>query len=392
MIEIGALTFGELTTDPATGRMPSPQQRVAETLEQARIADQVGLDVFGIGEHHRSDFIASSPSTLLAAAATITDSIRLASTVTVLSSEDPVRVYQQYATLDLISGGRAEIMAGRGSYTESFPLFGYSLEDYEELFEEKLDLLLQIRENNPITWSGHTRAALVEADIAPRASQDQLPIWRAIGGSPASAIRAGRAGLPLVIGFLAGPLAAHAPMVEYYRRGAQDSGLQASELRVGASVHGYVGRTSQSARDIMYPAFARGMNENNHQRGVGFDLPRNAFDAQTTPGGMLVTGSPQEVIDKIMTYREVYGIDRIMFQMGFGGVAQREHLEAIELLGTEVAPVLRRELGAGPVQKPAAQGASGAGPSSTASTDASGKARTGSVAQSAFETANQEAR
>lgn len=348
MMEIGVLTFGEVTTDPATGRMPSTHQRIQETLEQVRLADQVGLDVFGIGEHHRGDFVASAPQVLLAAAATATERIRLTSAVTVLSSDDPVRVHEQFATLDQISGGRAEVMAGRGSYTESFPLFGYSLEDYDELFEEKLDLLLRIRSTNPITWSGTTRAPLVDADIAPRALQDPLPVWRAVGGSPASAVRAGRAGIPMIIAFLVGPIAAQEVMSQYYRASAEQAGVPAEQLRVGASVHGFVGRTSQSARDTMYPHFARGMSENNHQRGVGFDIPREAFDAQAGPGGMPVVGSPQEVVDKVMRYHEVYGIDRIMFQMGFGGVPQRDHLEAIELLGTEVAPVLRREFGAGP--------------------------------------------
>ncbi len=329
MIEVGALTFGEVTTDPATGRMPSAQQRVADTIEQARVADQAGLDVFGIGEHHRSDFIASATAVLLAGAATVTERVRLASTVTVLSSDDPVRVYEQYATLDLLSGGRAEIMAGRGSYTESFPLFGYSLADYEDLFDEKFELLLRIRGENPTTWSGRTRAALKNADIAPRALQDPLPVWQAVGGSPQSAVHAGGLGLPMMIAFLAGPIQAHAQMAHYYRAAAAQAGVPADSLRVGASVHGFVGRTSQSARATMYPFFARGMRENNHQRGIGFDMPRAAFDAQAWPGGMPIVGSPQEVVDKVMTYREVYGIDRVMLQMGFGGVPQKEHLEAI---------------------------------------------------------------
>ena len=354
MIEIGALTFGEVTTDPGTGETPTALQRVRDTVEQARVADQVGLDVFGVGEHHRGDFIASAPAVLLAGVATATKRIRLASTVTVLSSDDPVRVYEQYATLDLLSEGRAEIMAGRGSYTESFPLFGYSLADYDDLFAEKLDLLLKIRDENPVSWSGRTRAPLDRADVAPRALQSPLPVWQAIGGTPASAVRAGRAGLPMMIAFLVGPIPAHQQAVQYYRAAAAQAGVPEERQRVGASVHGFVGRTSQSARDTMFPAFSRGMRENNHQRGVGFDIPRQGFDAQASPGGMPIVGSPQEVVDKILTYREVYGIDRIMLQMGFGGVPQRDHLEAIELLGTEVAPVLRRELGAAPGHEDAA--------------------------------------
>jgi probable LLM family oxidoreductase len=348
MIEIGILTFGEVTTDPATGRAADPHRRILDTLEQARVADQAGLDVFGIGEHHRGDFIASSPQTLLAAAAAATTRMRLTSAATVLSSDDPVRVYEQFSTLDHISEGRAEIMAGRGSYTESFPLFGYSLDDYEVLFEEKLDLLLRLRSENPITWSGSTRPPLENAEIFPRALQDPLPVWRAAGGSPASAVRAGRSGIPMIIGFLMGPLGAHEAMTAYYRAAAEQAGIPAALLRVGASVHGFVGRTSQEARETMYPYFSRGMRENNHQRGVGFDIPRATFDAQAGPGGMPVVGSPQEVVDKTMAYHRVYGIDRILFQMGFGGVPQRDHLKAIELLATEVAPMLRRELGGAP--------------------------------------------
>ncbi|WP_220456832.1 LLM class flavin-dependent oxidoreductase [Changpingibacter yushuensis] len=343
MMEVGALTFGEVTTDPITGQTPSPRQRVLDTIEQARLADEVGLDIFGVGEHHRGDFIASATAVLLAGAATVTKNIRLTSAVTVLSSDDPVRVYEQYATLDLLTDGRAEIMAGRGSYTESFPLFGYDLQDYNELFDEKLDLLLKICSENPISWSGTLRPELVDADIAPRALQNPLPIWQAVGGTPASGYHAGLRGIPMMIAFLVGPLGAHAQMVDYYRMGTEQAGIPESQLRVGASVHGFVGETSQSARDTMFTYFSRGMSENNHQRGVGFDMPRAAFNAQATPAGMPVVGSPQEVIDKIMTYRAVYGIDRIMLQMGFGGVPQREHLRAIELLGTEVAPVLRTE-------------------------------------------------
>lgn len=344
MFEIGALTFGEVTTDPVTGETPSVQQRVRDTIEQAKLADEVGLDVFGIGEHHRSDFIASAPAVLLAAAASVTERIKLASAVTVLSSDDPVRVYEQFATLDQVSGGRAEIMAGRGSYTESFPLFGYSLSDYDELFAEKLELLLKIRDENPLTWSGKTRAALNNADIAPRAMQSLLPIWQAVGGTPSSAVRAGSLGIPMMIAFLVGPIGAHAQMADYYRAAAERSGADPANIRVGASVHGFVGPTSKAARDTMFPYFSQGMRENNHQRGRGFDIPRAAFESQASPGAMPIVGSPQEVIDKVMRYHEIYGIDRIMFQMGFGGVPQRDHLNAIELLGTQVAPVLRQEL------------------------------------------------
>lgn len=344
--EIGIMTFGEITEDPVTGALPSPRQRVRETIEQARVADEVGLDVFGVGEHHRGDFVGSAPSILLAAAAEHTKNIRLTSAVTVLSSEDPVRVWEQFATIDLLSSGRAEIIAGRGSYTESFPLFGYDLQDYGELFREKLDLLLQIRERNPITWRGRLRPPLIEADIAPRADGDTIPVWVGVGGSPASAISTGRLGLPMALALLLGPLTFHERTVALYRESAEKAGHDAYALPISINSHGFVGRTSQHARDFMYPYFAKGMAENNHQRGAGFPLSKAAFDAQSSPGAGLLAGSPQEVIDKLLTYNEMYGINRAVLQMGFGGIPQKEHLAAIERLGTEVAPVVRREAAA----------------------------------------------
>ncbi|MDN5852439.1 MAG: LLM class flavin-dependent oxidoreductase [Actinomycetia bacterium] len=344
--EIGIMTFGEVTEDPLTGRLPSPRQRVRETIEQAKVADEVGLDIFGMGEHHRTDFVGSAPTILLAAAAEVTKDIRLTSSVTVLSSEDPVRVWEQFATLDLLSAGRAEIIAGRGSYTESFPLFGYDLADYADLFREKLDLLLKIREQNPLTWSGEFRPSLVDADIAPRADGETIPIWVGVGGSTASAISTGRLGLPMAMALLLGPISFHEQTIELYRASAAQAGHNAAKLPVSINAHGYVGRTSQQARDLMFPYFAKGMAENNHQRGRGFQIPRAAFDAQSTPSAGLLVGSSQEVIDKLLEYHRIYGLNRAILQMGFGGVPQKEHLEAIERLGSEVAPVVRREVDA----------------------------------------------
>ncbi|MGH3241015.1 MAG: LLM class flavin-dependent oxidoreductase [Spirillospora sp.] len=341
--EIGVMTFGEITEDPVTGAVPSPRLRARETIEQAKVADEVGLDVFGVGEHHRSDFVGSAPAILLAAAAERTERIRLTSSVTVLGSEDPVRVWEQFATIDLLSAGRAEIIAGRGSYTESFPLFGYDLRDYAGLFREKLDLLLKIRERNPLTWQGRFRAPLTDADIAPRADGGTLPIWVGVGGSPASAVSTGRLGLPMALALLLGPLTFHEETVELYRKSAAEAGHDADALPISINSHGYVGRTSQQARDTMYPYFAKGMADNNHQRGKGLLLPRAAFDAQSSPKAGLLVGSPQEIIDKLLTYHELYGLNRAIIQMGFGGMPQKEHLDAIELLGTEVAPVVRRE-------------------------------------------------
>jgi probable LLM family oxidoreductase len=344
--ELGIMTFGEITDDPITGAVPSPRQRVRETIEQAKVADEVGLDVFGVGEHHRSDFVGSAPSILLAAAAEQTERIRLTSSVTVLSSDDPVRVWEQYATIDLLSGGRAEIIAGRGSYTESFPLFGYDLRDYADLFREKLDLLLKIRDQNPLTWQGRFRAPLVDADIAPRADGGTLPIWVGVGGSPASAISTGRLGLPMALALLLGPMTFHEQTVDLYRQSAAEAGHDANALPISINTHGFVGRTSQHARDTMYPYFAKGMAENNHQRGKGLLLPRLAFDAQSSPRSGLLVGSSQEIIDKLLGYHELYGLNRAIIQMGFGGMPQKDHLEAIERLGTEVAPVVRREVAA----------------------------------------------
>jgi probable LLM family oxidoreductase len=344
--EIGIMTFGEITEDPASGTLPSPRQRAREVIEQARVADQVGLDVFGVGEHHRSDFVGSAPAILLAAAAEKTENIKLTSSVTVLSSEDPVRVWEQFATIDLLSAGRAEIIAGRGSYTESFPLFGYDLKDYADLFREKLDLLLKIREQNPLTWRGRFRAPLFDADIAPRADGETIPIWVGVGGSAASAVTTGRLGLPMALALLLGPMTFHEQTVELYRAAAAQTGHDADALPVSINVHGFVGRTSQGARDTMYPYFAKGMMDNNHQRGEGFRIPWAAFDAQSSPAAGLLVGSPQEVIDKLLSYHELYGLNRAIIQLGFGGVPQKEHLEAIELLGTEVAPVVRREVAA----------------------------------------------
>jgi len=342
--EIGIMTFGEVTRDPVGGRLPSPRQRVRETIEQAQLADQVGLDVFGVGEHHRSDFVGSAPTILLAAVAQATRSIRLTSSVTVLSSEDPVRVWEQFATLDLLSAGRAEIIAGRGSYTESFPLFGYDLADYADLFSEKLDLLLRIREQNPLTWSGRFRAPLTDADIAPRADGDSIPIWVGVGGSPASAISTGRLGLPMALALLFGPITSHEQTVQLYRASAEQAGHDPAMLPVSINAHGYVGRTSRHARDTMYPYFAQGMAENNHQRGAGVLIPRAAFEAQAGPRSGLLVGSTQEVVDKLLTYHELYGVTRAIIQMGFGGMPQKQHLDAIERLGTEVAPAVRREV------------------------------------------------
>ncbi|MGW3628124.1 LLM class flavin-dependent oxidoreductase [Streptomyces sp. NPDC000880] len=340
--EIGIFSFGELTPDPTTGRAPTAASRLHDYIEQAAVADGVGLDVFALGEHHRRDFAVSATSVVLGAMAQATRNIRLSSSVTVLSSEDPVRVFQQYATLDLISDGRAEIIAGRGSYTESFPLFGYELQDYDELFSEKLDLLLAIRDNDSLTWEGTHRPGLKDAEIHPRPERE-LPVWVAVGGTPGSVVRAARLGLPLSLAIIGGAYGRYAPFVELYREAAETAGHGRS-LPVSLNSPGFVASTSQAARDIAYPYFDAGMKENFHQRGHGFHTPRRAFDAQTGPAGALLVGSPQEMIEKILQQYEVFGHQRLLIQLGYGAVPQKEMLESIELLGTEVAPVVRKEI------------------------------------------------
>ncbi|WP_188678786.1 LLM class flavin-dependent oxidoreductase [Subtercola lobariae] len=342
--EIGIHTFGEITADPVTGRVPSSVERMRETIEQAVVAEQAGLDVVGIGEHHRGDFIASQPAVMLAAIAASTSRVRLTSAVTVLSSADPVVTFQEFATLDLISNGRAEIIAGRGSFTDSFPLFGYDLADYADIFREKLELLVAIRDSNPITWSGKFRSSLSQADIAPRPVQKTLPIWVGVGGTPSSGARAGRMGLPMAYGVLLGPIDSALPIKRAFEDAAHRNGHDLTIMPTLIAGHGFVSRSSQEARDVMYPYFASGFAENSRQRDQPTVIPRGAFDAQTSPHGALMTGSVQEVIDKMMLQHELYGNTRVLIQMGLGGVPQKEHLKAIELLGTEVAPVLRREI------------------------------------------------
>ena len=344
--EIGLFTFGEITADPRTGRPIDPAVRLREFIELGKLADQDGLDVFGVGEHHRPDFAIASPPVVLAALAQATERIRLTSTVTVLSTADPVKVFEDFTAVDLISDGRAEITAGRGAYTESFPLFGHDLGSYDELFEEKLDLLLRLREDGPVTWSGRHRPPLVAAELHPRPVQPQLPVWIAVGGTPASVERAGRHGLPLYLAILGQP-ARFAPLAELYRETGRQAGRE-QDLRVGVTSHFYVERTSQGARDTFFPYYSRYIGNNMPSaRGVG--LPREAFEAWASPRGALFAGSPQEVIDKILWEHELLGHDRFLAQIGLGGLPFADTARSIELLATEILPVVRRETAAAPV-------------------------------------------
>jgi probable LLM family oxidoreductase len=339
-MELGLYTFAELTADPTTGRIATPAERLRDLLEEVQLADQLGLEVFGVGEHHRPDFAVSSPAVVLGAAAERTERILLTSAVSVISSDDPVRVFQDFATLDLISGGRAEIMAGRGSFIESFPLFGYDLRDYDELFAEKLALLVQLREGEHVTWSGTHRASIDGRGVYPRPARE-LPIWVAVGGSPESAARAGLLGLPLALGIIGGLPERFAPFAEIHRRAAEQGGH--GPLALGINSHGYLADTSQRAADEAFAPFATMMNRIGRERGWP-PMTRQDFDASRTLRGANFVGSPQEVIEKILFQHEIFGHQRFLLQMTVGSMPHAQVLRSIELFGTEVAPAVRKEL------------------------------------------------
>ena len=337
-MEIGVYTFGD--TD-LSGGAPAAAQRLRDLVEEIELAEQVGLDVFGVGEHHRPDFTVSAPAVVLAAAAARTRRIRLTSAVTVLSSDDPVRVFQQFATLDLLSGGRAEIMAGRGSFIESFPLFGYALDDYDALFSSKLDLLLKLREQARITWSGKHRAPLRDIGVYPRPLQQPLPVWIAVGGTPASVARAATLGLPLAIAIIGGAFAAFRPRVDLYRETAQRAGHDPSTLPVSINSPAYIADSSQQAADEFAEPFLGVFSRIGRERGWG-PMGRAQFDGLRSPQGALVAGSPQEVIDKILAQHEVFQHQRFLAQIGIGTLPHARIMRAIELLGTVVAPAVRK--------------------------------------------------
>ena len=341
-MELGIYSFGELTDNPRAGQARDAHERIGQLLDHARIADQGGLDIFALGEHHRHDFAVSAPEVVLGAIATATSRIRLASGVTVLSSQDPVRVFQQFATLDQVSDGRAEIWAGRGAFTESFPLFGYQLNDYDELFEEKLELLLRLDEHERVTWAGRHRPPLTDAGIYPRPVQERLPVWVAVGGTPASVVRASRHGLPLYLAILGTP-ARFTPLAELYRSAAAQYRFEQG-TRIGVTSHFYVEPTSQGARETFYPYYARYIGDN-MPSARGRALPREAFEEWAGPRGALFAGSPAEVVDKILWEHELLGHDRFLAQIGLGGLPFAATARSIELLATEVLPTVRAALG-----------------------------------------------
>jgi probable LLM family oxidoreductase len=343
--ELGLYSFAELTPDPRTGRLITPEQRTRDLLESIELADQVGLDVFGLGEHHRPDFVASAPAVMLAAAAARTSRIRLSSAVSVLSSDDPVRVFQQFATLDLISGGRAEIMAGRGSFIESFPLFGYDLNDYNDLFTEKLELLLEIRRQERVTWSGTHRPPLTGQGVYPRPAQDPLPVWVAVGGTPESAARAGLLGLPLALGIIGGLPERFAPFADLYRRAAEHAGQDPAHLALSINSHGFIAEDGQAAADLSFPSFKQAMDKIGRERGWA-PLSRAQFDQSRTVRGANFIGSPNEIVEKILFQHDIFKHQRLLLMFGVGTMPHADILRAIELYGTKVAPVVREEINA----------------------------------------------
>src|SRR6202035_2018618 len=349
-MQIGVDSFAAAISDPASGLTLEPVERMQHLLEEMELADEAGLDVFGIGEHHRAEFLDSAPTVILSAAAARTKTIRLTSALTVLSAADPVRVFQEFATLDLISHGRAEIVAGRGSSVEAFPLFGFDLDDYDSLFAEKLDLLLAIRENTHVKWSGKHRAPLTGQAVYPRPLQDPLPIWVGVGGTPASFVRAGMLGLPLMVAIIGGEPRRFRPLIELYREAGRRAGHSAEKLTVGLHSIGFLGDTNQQAADDFYPGYAHTFTEIGKERGWP-PTTRAQFNAVRGPTGALLIGDAETVIEKILYVNEALGgISRITFQMGVSTLPHQKMLRAIEILGTRVAPLVRKELAASPAR------------------------------------------
>ncbi|MGV1834119.1 LLM class flavin-dependent oxidoreductase [Rhizobium rhizogenes] len=342
-MELGLYTFADVNPDPALNKGVEAARRLNNLIEEIELADQVGLDVFGLGEHHRPDYAASAPAVALAAAAARTKNIRLTSAVTVLSSDDPVRVFQQFSTLDLISNGRAEIMAGRGSFIESFPLFGYNLEDYDQLFEEKLDLLLAIRDGEQVNWTGEMRAPINGRGVYPRPLQDPLPIWIAVGGTPQSVARAGALGLPMAIAIIGGEPRRFAPLVDLYREAARRADQDQAKLKTSINVHGFVADTTEAAADQFYGPQAEVMNRIGRERGWG-PTSRTQFDQSRGPNGALFVGDPETVAEKIVAHHKLFKNDRFLLQMAIGTMPHDQIMRGIELYGTKVAPLVRKAL------------------------------------------------
>lgn len=342
-MELGLITFADMQPETLPGRGINAHQRISDLMEEIRLADQLGLEVFGVGEHHRPDYAVSSPAVILAAAAMITKNIKLSSAVTVLSSDDPVRVFQDFATVDHLSNGRAEIMAGRGSFIESFPLFGYDLGNYDELFTEKLDLLLKLNKTEKLSWQGKHRPSFNDLGVYPRPYQPSIPVWLAAGGTPASAVRAATLGLPLMLAIIGGTLQQFVPFINLYREAAKKSGKDFNTLQLGVNNHMYVGEDSQQAADEFYPYYAAMMNRVGRDRGWP-PLSRRQFDHSRLPQNALMVGSVQEVIDKILYEHELFGNTRFLAQASVGNVPHAKIMKSIELFGTKVAPAVKKAI------------------------------------------------
>ena len=363
-MELGIYTFAEVAPDAGAGRAADAARRLRELVEEIRLADEVGLDVFGVGEHHRPDYAVSAPAVVLAAAAERTSRIRLTSAVSVLGSDDPIRVFQDFATLDLLSGGRAEIMAGRGSFVESFPLFGHDLRDYDRLFAEKLDLLLAARASERVTWAGSHRPPVEDRGVYPRPLQDPLPVWIAVGGTPESAVRAGALGLPLALGIIGGLPERFTPFAELHRRAAAQAGHARPALSINS--HGFVADGSREAADLAFGPFAETMNRIGRERGWP-PLTREAFEASRALRGANFVGEPEELVEKILFQHELFAHDRFLLQLTVGPMPHDRVLRAIELFGTEVAPAVRLEVARRTGRGEAAAAAAGGSGSRSAS-------------------------
>jgi probable LLM family oxidoreductase len=341
-MELGVGMFGDLQIN-SKGEVQPAQQRLQELIEEVKLMDEVGLDFFGIGEHHRPEYAVSTPEIILAAAATVTKKIKLGSAVSVLSSSDPVRLYQSFATVDLISGGRAELMVGRGSFTESFPLFGYDLAHYDELFEEKLELLQQINKQPQVTWKGKFRPALVKQEIFPRAVDNNLDMWVAVGGTPESVMRAGRLGLPIIFAIIGGSPAQFKPLFDYYKKSYHHFGHNADTMQTGVHMHAFFGDDSRQTADEYYPLYAAQMNRIGRQRGWP-PYQKQQFEQGRAPQGHLLIGGASEAIDKILKLHEMFGLTRFSAHMDVGGPSHKSLMKSIEIFGTEIAPKVREAL------------------------------------------------
>lgn len=342
--EFGIYTLGDIVKDCHTGQTISPQQRLHEVIAAAKLADEAGLDVFGVGEHHRLDFAISSVPVMLAAIAQVTRRIKLTSTTVVLSTIDPVRVFEDFATVDLLSGGRAEIIAGRGAFIESFPLFGYDLDDGKRLFAENLELLIALNEQEVMTWEGRFRAPLHNVEIAPRPLQPKLPLWVGVGGSPDSAERAGALGVGMAMAILSGSPEPFRELADAYRARGIAAGHAPDKLKVGVTSHGYIAKTAAQALDDYYPYYYSYKNAISPHRSPSYTVSRGEFESSVAPDNTLAVGSPQQIIEKILYQHELFGHQRFMAQLDIGGLPYAKVASAIELLATEVAPVVRREI------------------------------------------------